>query len=530
MRLLVAAALAALAAVPLAACGGQPAQIVDYAPQRGSVDVSTATPIRITFDHDVDRASVESRLRLSPATFGNVRWLNGHQLVYEHSTLRTNTTYQVVLEAGYRDLAGNTYTLRHHWSFVTEGPPSLSGSTPAPGDRDIDPAAYLLLDFTRAMNPATLRSALTLNPDVPFDVRVDPTNSLRVIIAPSQLLAPSTSYQLSVSTAALDVDGNQLDRFGSVTFSTGPPRPLHGWITFATTAPSGLPGGLWIVDESGFPRAIFDRTGVSAFSWSPAGDSVLLEAEDGTWWNFAPGTTAVELNFNATWAAALAPGMGYVYLDQAEVLHRQSADGTETVIARNVGEVSVSPNGARVLFILGPSNPKDIWGYDVGLRATYLLGTDNAPVFAATWAPAGNRIAYLRRDPSTVSLRVRNLGAAGGTTTVATGDLGPPQWLSDSTHLVVAAAVSFPKGQVHKAFVLNAASPVSTLTPASGLPSDPNVDVGSPMPSPDGRQIAFLNDGQVWLMNADGTRPMPLTKEDPESFPYSCRAVAWTRS
>ena len=130
----VAAVLVALL-LPLAAgCGGNPPQIVDYSPQRGAVDVSTAAPIRIAFDHDVDQASVQNRLRLVPSTPGNVRWLSPRQLVYEHSTLAPSTLYEVVLEAGYRDLAGNTYTLRHHWSFVTERPPGLVSTAPANGD------------------------------------------------------------------------------------------------------------------------------------------------------------------------------------------------------------------------------------------------------------------------------------------------------------------------------------------------------------------------------------------------------------
>ena len=100
--------------LPLAGCGGDPPQIIDYSPQRNTVDVSTAAPVQITFDHDVDRASVESRLHLAPSTNGSVRWVSGHQLVYDHPTLRTNATYEVMLEPGYRDPAGNTYTLRHH--------------------------------------------------------------------------------------------------------------------------------------------------------------------------------------------------------------------------------------------------------------------------------------------------------------------------------------------------------------------------------------------------------------------------------
>jgi len=55
------------------------------------------------------------------------------------------------------------------------------------------------------------------------------------------------------------------------------------------------------------------------------------------------------------------------------------------------------------------------------------------------------------------------------------------------------------------------------------------VDVSNPVPSPDGHQIAFISGDQVWLMNADGTRPTALTRFDPESFPYSCLMPAWSR-
>ena len=104
----------------LAACGGSPPQIIDYSPERGAIDVSTAAPVRITFDHDVDKQSVASRLSLLPATDGTVVWLGPRQLEYQHPTLLPSTAYEVVLGEGYKDLTGNEYTLRHHWSFRSE--------------------------------------------------------------------------------------------------------------------------------------------------------------------------------------------------------------------------------------------------------------------------------------------------------------------------------------------------------------------------------------------------------------------------
>jgi hypothetical protein len=513
----------------LSACGGDPPQIVDYSPQRNTIDVSTAAPVQITFDHDVDRVSVESRLHLSPASAGTIEWTDGRRLVYRHRALSTDTTYEVILESGYRDLAGNTYTLRHHWSFSTESPPNMAGSTPGNGDAGIDPSAYLSVDFTRAMDVSTLKSAISMSPNVPFEVRLDPTDARRAVIAPSQLLAPQTNYHLLVNTAALDVDGNQLGHDATMTFSTGALQPLRHWIAFATDGIDGSPGGLWIVNETGFPRQLFDLGDVRAYNWSPGGDSLLIEDQNGAWWRFTPGGTTTQLAFKAKWAGSLASRMGYVYIDGLGALHRQTADGTDEIIATDVAEASVSPDGLRVAFIHATSNLNEIWGYDVGLRVRYQLALDTAPVSAATWDPSQKRIAYLRLDPKGASLRVRNLSGASTTSTLTTGDIGRPAWLPDSTHLVFSAAVSTTTGVLHKAFVVNVVSPPAALSVSLGLPSDP-IDVTSPVSSPDGHQIAFLSGDQVWLMNADGTRPTALTRKDPQSFPYSCRALAWTRS
>jgi Tol biopolymer transport system component len=96
--------------------------------------------------------------------------------------------------------------------------------------------------------------------------------------------------------------------------------------------------------------------------------------------------------------------------------------------------------------------------------------------------------------------------------------------------MVFAAAIDLGGASTHKAFVVNVAAPPAALNPASGLPSDPAIDLSTPVPSPDGHQIAFVSGDQVWLMNADGTRPTALTRFDPQAFPYSCRAPAWTKA
>jgi Bacterial Ig-like domain len=524
-------AVALLVLMTITACGGNPPQIVDYSPERGAKDVSTATPIRITFDQDVDMQSIETRLHLLPAVNGSIVWVSPRQLSYEHPPLEPNMTYEVVLEAGYKDPAGDTAALRHHWSFVTEGPPSLAGSTPADGESGVDPAAYLALEFTRNMNGSSLASAITITPPAPFSLRLDPADGRRAIIAPAALLQPGAAYAIAVTTAALDADGNQLARDDRIAFTTGAVRQLRHWIAFTTANADGTPGALWIVNESGFPRKLFAGSAVHSFSWSPEGDRLLVQGDGETWSVFTPGQDPVPLEFKATWAAALASGMGYVYIDDAGVLHRLSSGGADSVISAGVSQAAVAPGGGRMAFIETGPQSSIIWGYDVGLEARYQLAVERAPISDLSWAPAGNRIAYLRLDAGTSSLKVRNLTGAGVTATIASStEISAPAWLPDSVHLVFAAAIQTDTGTLRKAFVVSVIAPPAALTPGLGLPSDPGVTVANPVPSPDGHQIAFLNSKQVWLMNSDGTRPTPLTMFDAESFPYSCRTPAWTRA
>ena len=517
--------------VTLGACGGAPPQIVDYSPLRGATNVSTAAPISVTFDHDVDQASVASRFHLVPDAPGSIHWSSGRAMTYEHSALRPSTTNEVVIDAGYRDLAGNVYTLRHHWSFITEAPPAFSASSPADGTADIDPADFLYLDFTRAMNEASLKSAISFSPSVPFTVRIDPADTRRAIVAPDTLLDPRTAYVLLVTTTALDVDGSPIDRVRTVRFTTGGVRPLHHWIAFSAQHASALSRGIWIVNESGIPRQLVDTTILQSFSWSPEGDRLVYEGDAGAWSVFAPGQGSTSLGFNGPWAAALGAGFGYAYLDVARDLHRVMPDGTSSVIGTSVVDVAVSAAGERLVYAgLEEGGSTQIWGYDVGLRSRYVLATESGAVSGLAWAPAGNRIAYVRLATGSMTIRVRNLSGAAATTTVAQADVGPPSWLRDSDHLVFAATVKSPGGSISKAFLVNVVAPPASLTLAQGLPTDPAIDVASPVPSPDGHQIAFITADQVWLMNADGTRPTPLTRYDAQSFPYSCLMPAWTRS
>ena len=145
----------------LAACASPP-QIVEISPERNARDVHSDASIRVRFDRAVDQTSVATRFRLEPGAVGQIRWQGDRELVFEHQPLHAASTYQVVLDPGYRDGQGTANELRHSWSFSTESAPALTGSSPAAGDQAVDPAAYLAFSFSRAMDLRSLADTISV--------------------------------------------------------------------------------------------------------------------------------------------------------------------------------------------------------------------------------------------------------------------------------------------------------------------------------------------------------------------------------
>jgi len=515
----------------LAACDSG-AQIVDYGPQRGSSDVPTNTPVQITFDRPVNQRSVATRFRLSPAASGAIIWPHPDQLLFKHEPLKTETQYTVELQAGYSDAQGHVYSLRHWWSFRTETPPDLVSTSPGAGDRNVDPAGYLSLAFSRPMDVAALAGAVSISPDTPTSLRIDPGDDRRVVVAPRVLLQPGTAYTLAVGRGALDVDGNPLRAAAQVQFQTGPNRALRHWIG-ALTQPFGQHSGegVWIVDENRFPRRISSAAG-DGFSWSPDGLGVLLHLAGDRWATQAVGGSELELPFLADWAADLGGGRGFVYL-RGDRLNLLDATGRTAELAGGVGEAALAPDAEQVAYTVPGTGSTAIMAIEVELRARYRLLSEPGRVADLAWSPDGLRLAYRTPalDPAVSEVRVLSLTGPGGAITVARADTTPPRWL-DESHLVFATDVQTPTGTYSRAYRVSALAPGDVLPPAQRLPATGELDVRDPMPSPDGHQIAFLaGDGgnyELWLMNADGTGLVQLTAYDAAAFPYSVRALAWT--
>jgi hypothetical protein len=526
------------AAALLAGCGSPP-QVLDISPARGAVDVRSSEVIRVRFDRAMDRRSVAEHFAVTPRVQGALTWTSDRELAFEHVPLAPSTKYQVILEPGYRDAQGSSNSFRHSWTFRTEAAPALADSSPGAGDRAVDPASYISLTFSRAMDANTLAAAIGLTPSAPFAIHQDAGDPRHVVLAPQALLLPRTSYQVTIGPDARDVDGNRLSAAATLSFRTGDVRPLRHWISFIGESSPGSGGpGLWVVDDNRVPRLL--TTGpISAYAWSADGTHLLLRGADGTWSDQPLDGAPAPLPIAGEWADFLTHGRGYAFLDRG-TLQILQPDGTRVTVATDVTDAAVAPGGERIAFVTRDASGADrasvIDAYDTDLRARYHLQAEPEPVDGLSWSSDSQSLAYRvsGADPARRQIRVRSLHD-GTTTTVATGDVSTPVWEADRQHVAFTAAVPASGGMVSKAFRFAVGDGVRhVLSAAAGLPSGPGVEVDQLSPSPDGHQLAFISPAGgrqgVWTMNVDGTGLTQLTDPEPSRISYWCTDVAWTPS
>jgi len=526
------------AAALLSGCGTPP-QVLEISPARGAVDVRSSEVIRIRFDRPMDRRSVADHFAVAPRVQGALRWTSDEELTFEHVPLSPATQYQVILDPGYRDAQGGANSFRHSWTFRTEAAPTLADSTPSGGDRGVDPASYISLNFSRAMDAGTLAAAIGLAPSAPFVIHQDAGDPRHVVLAPQSLLQARTTYQVTIGQDARDVDGNRLGAAAALSFTTGDVRPLRHWVSFIAESSAGSGSvGLWAVDDNRVPRQLIGSP-VGAFAWSADGTHLLLRGPDGTWSDEPLDGVPVLLPIAGDWADFLAPGRGYAFLDRG-ALQILQPDGTRRTVASGVTVAAVAPGGERIAFVTrdpsGSERASEIDAYVTDLHARYRLQSEPEPIDGLSWSSDGQSLAYRLggTDATHREIVVRSLHD-GTRTVVATGDVSAPIWEADRQHVAFTAAVPGPAGMVSKAFrfaVSDGARHV--LSASAGLPTGPGVEVDQLSPSPDGHQLAFVSSAGgregVWTMNVDGTGLAQLTDPDPNRFAYSCRNVAWTPS
>ncbi|HEY8739804.1 MAG TPA: Ig-like domain-containing protein, partial [Candidatus Dormibacteraeota bacterium] len=221
-----------VALLSLVACAPSGPAIQEVAPAKGEANVAGDAPIRVSFNQDMDRASVESRFRVRPAIEGcdrvtcPISW-SGRVMILRHPQhqFATDTRYLVTIGAGYRDTRGQSVGLEHYWDFKTESAPSIGSVSPSDQATGVAVDADITVQLTRSVTvPSPPELTLTAADDpepVSYRLGIAPDDSRRLVLSPLALLRPKVSYTLHLGTGVQDIHHNPLSAARDFQFTTG---------------------------------------------------------------------------------------------------------------------------------------------------------------------------------------------------------------------------------------------------------------------------------------------------------------------
>jgi Tol biopolymer transport system component/imidazolonepropionase-like amidohydrolase len=295
-----------------------------------------------------------------------------------------------------------------------------------------------------------------------------------------------------------------------------------------------LQGGLWTLPASGgVARRLTDEYyDARQPSWSPDGSTIAFQAyRDGTW---------------RIWTIA-ADGTGAKAVTEGPFDDR---------------EPHWSPDGASIAFSSDRSGNYDVWTLTLATGQLRQITTDTGNDFFPAWSPNGREIAFVSTRTSAPGVYAASLGGAERLVAAAAGTLGAPswspdgarvlysairggvgrlmlgdeevtadedphpfraEWLSSDEFLYAADGTIKRRSLRRKSADVVAWSATLAIRPAAGTYTRKRRDFDSaaprkalgimrPVPSPDGKRLAFAALGDLWLMPLGG-KPERLTDD-----------------
>lgn len=268
-----------------------------------------------------------------------------------------------------------------------------------------------------------------------------------------------------------------------------------------------------VTDASGTPVA------AGALDWMSEAPTVATVSPDGIAQGSASGLVTISASAGAgrgevviavlSLAARLTREIAFLTegTDNRSEVHTIQADGSEerlvSMPGEYAGQFAWSPDGSRLAVTYLQLN-------GVGVTGLYLSNADGSDplriyegVFAPQWAPDGSRVAFSRCGLSIGECDIYTINPTGFGVRALTTQLGSeesPQWSPDGRRIAYVRIE--PTGAT--LWVMDDDGSHQQQLP---LPIDPS----NPRWSPDGKTIAVDNNAGVWLVNADGSRPRPLT-------------------
>lgn len=528
-------------AVALAACGPDGPAIQEVSPNKNETNVAGDAPVRVTFNHDMDHASVESRWRLEPAIEGcdptscPISWKGRvFSLTHPGHQFAPSTKYRVTLRSGYRDTAGRVEGLEHFWEFTSEGAPSISSVTPGDKSTGVAVDADIVIQLTRNVlvptpDQVTVSGAGDGGSQA-YRAAIAPDDARKLVVSPLHLLRPRTLYTIHVGAGMEDLHHNPVGTPHDFTFTTGAldlTRSVAFLVRDDTEGTSSRVAELRPPPGVNAPapslRLLFAGTQpIASFAW--ASDSSLLYVLDTAGMlSVAPldGSLATDSGVRAAAIAANPARDELAYVSAAGALHlwrRGGLPGGDVVVAQ-AGRVAGAPvwsgDGRRLAFVTDGGQGPVLRVLDRETLSVSdvpgVVPSASGTVFA--WSFDGSALAFTRSTSGPEVWTYRPLAAQGnGLARIGALQAQSLAWSSDGS-LVFASGTAPGSSQqlLERALGQPVDGQASGFTAVRGTKSG---DVQPIAPAFD-RRVAFVRQAagtpQLWIMNNDGTGVSQMT-------------------
>lgn len=207
-----------------------PPSVLSVTPVANSASVSTDISPTVTFNENIDPATINSStftLKQGSSSVSGAITISGATATFNPAAaLSPGTSYTVSVTTGVKDISGNPMATLYSWSFTTAGtidvtPPTVVSVTPAANSSTAGTSVSAVVTFSENISSATVNSStFTLKQGSTTVTGTITVSGSVATFRPAIALSTGTSYTVSVTTGVKDLSGNAMAADYSWSFTT----------------------------------------------------------------------------------------------------------------------------------------------------------------------------------------------------------------------------------------------------------------------------------------------------------------------
>lgn len=199
-----------------------PPKVEGTIPIDDDTNISISTQISITFSEPMDEISVEDAITISPLIGYTTGWEGNSITMTLSSDLDYSTEYEITVDTGAKDIAGNPLNVEYTFQFTTEKepdtiPPEVEAAYPSNNSMNVSISTTISITFSEIMDKNSVENSISILPSIDFDISWDENT---IILILSSNLDFSTEYTVRVETGAKDISDNFLENEYSFSFTS----------------------------------------------------------------------------------------------------------------------------------------------------------------------------------------------------------------------------------------------------------------------------------------------------------------------